>query len=746
MPIASASRKGAAQSSSPTAAGLDPGSELPPRLWGDEQIRSWLAARGLPSEIISTFEENLVNGLLCEDLSDGDLEGMGVSNPLHRKRVLIELARLFGRQPPTKSPKSPKRPRTPGSPNDRDIVGSDLGSTTDSKLDQITLDPESPSKTVEDSVSEGSPSAMRQRPLPSTGGTKCDRDGRPLSASPPKSSAPPIEREIQILLARKEGEEKEGEEKINVLVEQQGHKNDRDNAELKILVGRTPASAEVVDTTGSLARPVSQHGDLSSHVAVGAISPSSMEREELVREIRRLKLDLDLQKQCFEHLETLTKVRQEDLVSQNDQLSHDLKRQEMQLQLMNEKLKDHDEGQAEKAMSAGEAVAAAVVERETKAYSQIVAAVAEAPAEPLDGAADMQIAFERERQCLMKELEELDRRKQEQSTGLTKATARLAEHRATHEGKMSKFQATLASRTQELEAVRAQIRDAGQPRELAELAENHKQESQELRDRFKMVLQSTSEALTDKEKNAEPRSGMDELHLFMIQQMAQLEGDSTVWALSSTHAASWSKHERQNMLQEYERWQRRVEELEKTMVETVDHLTRVSDACDSRLQSQPQNDPSLQSSLQRWGIERQRLLEELSTCQNKATTLETRQRDLIMTVVEMQGIQGPGAMGWAVDSHGVSKERDSHQSQEHSREQSMELSPGQTPHDALASAKSRVAQLERRQETLQSTLSAVTVALQNRDAMESTWQQEKADLVGEINALRQHTEQLIPVT
>lgn len=117
-----------------------------------------------------------------------------------------------------------------------------------------------------------------------------------------------------------------------------------------------------------------------------------------------------------------------------------------------------------------------------------------------------------------------------------------------------------------------------------------------------------------------------------------------------------------------------------------------------------------------------------------------------MTVVEMQGIQGPVAMGWAVDSHGVSKERDSHQSQEHSREQSMELSPGQTPHDALASAKSRVAQLERRQETLQSTLSAVTVALQNRDAMESSWQQEKADLVGEINALRQHTEQLIPVT
>jgi chromosome segregation ATPase len=261
------------------------------------------------------------------------------------------------------------------------------------------------------------------------------------------------------------------------------------------------------------------------------------------------------------------------------------------------------------------------------------------------------------------------------------------------------------------------------------------------------VLHSTAEALTQKESHAEPRSGLDELQLFICQQMANLEGDSTVWALSAGHAASWSNHERQNLLQELPRWQRRVEELEKAMGDTMDHLARVSESCDSRLQSQPHNNPSMQGALHRWGAERQRLLEELAACQNRATTLETRQRDLIMTVAEMQGIQERGvAASWAArDSHDSKDHHDSysHHSQDHTREQSPELGPGQTAHDALASAKSRVAHLERRQETLQSTLSAVSNALQNRDAMESTWQQEKADLVNEIHALRHYAEQLV---
>merc|ERR1719359_435394 len=172
MPLASNPRKGTPQSSSAASiTGLD-GAELPPRLWGDEQVRKWLASRGIPSEILGAFEDNLVNGLLCEDLSDADLEGMGVSNPLHRKRVLLELARLFGRQSPKASPRSPKgAPRGPRGPRlptaqenqqgGKETYGSDLGSTTDS-IDQSVFDSPT-SKAMENSAGAF---------LSSTGGTQ----------------------------------------------------------------------------------------------------------------------------------------------------------------------------------------------------------------------------------------------------------------------------------------------------------------------------------------------------------------------------------------------------------------------------------------------------------------------------------------------------------------------------------------------------------------------------------------------
>jgi len=66
-----------------------------PRLWSENQLAQWLAGRGLPEEISRAFEVNLVNGLLGEDLNDADLARMGIGEPLHQRRVALELRRLF---------------------------------------------------------------------------------------------------------------------------------------------------------------------------------------------------------------------------------------------------------------------------------------------------------------------------------------------------------------------------------------------------------------------------------------------------------------------------------------------------------------------------------------------------------------------------------------------------------------------------------------------------------------------------
>lgn len=71
-----------------------------PRLWNETQVSSWLLERGLPDEIAHAFEAHLVNGLLGFDLSKDDLISMGISDPMHQRRVSMELQQLFGTAEP----------------------------------------------------------------------------------------------------------------------------------------------------------------------------------------------------------------------------------------------------------------------------------------------------------------------------------------------------------------------------------------------------------------------------------------------------------------------------------------------------------------------------------------------------------------------------------------------------------------------------------------------------------------------
>jgi len=74
-----------------SAASLD----VDPLSWGQEHVVEWLVDRGLPEEIVATFEAHLVNGMVAATLSEDDLAAMGILHPLHQRRVLCELRQLF---------------------------------------------------------------------------------------------------------------------------------------------------------------------------------------------------------------------------------------------------------------------------------------------------------------------------------------------------------------------------------------------------------------------------------------------------------------------------------------------------------------------------------------------------------------------------------------------------------------------------------------------------------------------------
>eukprot|EP00747_Dinoflagellata_sp_TGD_P183280 gnl/TRDRNA2_/TRDRNA2_38046_c0_seq1.p1 gnl/TRDRNA2_/TRDRNA2_38046_c0~~gnl/TRDRNA2_/TRDRNA2_38046_c0_seq1.p1 ORF type:complete len:803 (-),score=120.55 gnl/TRDRNA2_/TRDRNA2_38046_c0_seq1:114-2522(-) len=82
-----------------------------PRKWSESQLCHWMRERGLPEQISRAFEEHLVNGLVGEELSEADLNMMGITAPLHQRRVVLELRSLFrsgdGSKAAAKPPASP---------------------------------------------------------------------------------------------------------------------------------------------------------------------------------------------------------------------------------------------------------------------------------------------------------------------------------------------------------------------------------------------------------------------------------------------------------------------------------------------------------------------------------------------------------------------------------------------------------------------------------------------------------------
>ena len=69
--------------------------------WSSGDVACWLSSIEM-DEYVSLFQDARVNGcMLGQNLSDGDLQEMGVANRFHRKRILAEVDRLF--RPPTKT-------------------------------------------------------------------------------------------------------------------------------------------------------------------------------------------------------------------------------------------------------------------------------------------------------------------------------------------------------------------------------------------------------------------------------------------------------------------------------------------------------------------------------------------------------------------------------------------------------------------------------------------------------------------
>merc|ERR1712216_737155 len=71
--------------------------DTPPPLWSDLDVVSWFLRRMpfLPPRYFLSFRDKGVNGLILLDLTEAEIrEHLGVEDPIHRKRILSEVALL----------------------------------------------------------------------------------------------------------------------------------------------------------------------------------------------------------------------------------------------------------------------------------------------------------------------------------------------------------------------------------------------------------------------------------------------------------------------------------------------------------------------------------------------------------------------------------------------------------------------------------------------------------------------------